>query len=109
MFSPGPTPHWAVQETPVTYPPASTEDTGNASSIPGSEKHPGGGHGNPLQYSSLENPMDRGAWWAKVHGITKELDKTEHEHKNPFTINSYVTLIEPFKNSKILNFLFCQM
>ena len=53
--------------------------------------------------------MDRGAWWAKVHGITKELDKTEHEHKNPFTINSYVTLIESFKNSKILNFLFCQM
>ena len=38
--------------------------------------HPGGGHGNPLQYSCLENPMDRGAWWATVYRITK-LDMTE--------------------------------
>ena len=34
-------------------------------------RSPGGGHGNPLQYSCLENPMDRGAWWATVHGIAK--------------------------------------
>ena len=53
--------------------------------------------------------MDRGAWWAKVHGITKELNKTERAYKNPLTINSYVTLIESFKNFKILNFLLCQM
>ena len=33
--------------------------------------NPGGGNGNPLQYSFLENPMDRGAWWATVHGVTK--------------------------------------
>ena len=38
-------------------------------SIPGSERSPGGGHGNPLQYSCLENPMDRGAWWATVHWV----------------------------------------
>ena len=38
--------------------------------IPGSGRSPGGGHGNPLQYSCLENPMDRGAWQAIVHGIT---------------------------------------
>ena len=37
----------------------------------GKEDSPGGGHGNPLQYSSLENPMDRGAWWATVHGVAK--------------------------------------
>ena len=37
---------------------------------------PGGGHGNPLQDSSLENPMDKGAWWAVVHGVS-ESDKTE--------------------------------
>ena len=43
-------------------------DTG---SIPGSGRSPGEGHGNPLQYSCLENPMDRGAWWAIVHGVTK--------------------------------------
>ena len=40
-------------------------------SLPGSGRSPGGGHGNPLQYSCLENPMDRGAWWATVHGVTK--------------------------------------
>ena len=40
-------------------------------SIPGSGSSPGGGHGNPLQYSCLENPMDRGAWWATVHGVEK--------------------------------------
>ena len=40
-------------------------------SIPGSGRSPGGGHGNPLQYSCLENPMGRGAWWAAVHGVTK--------------------------------------
>ena len=40
-------------------------------SIPGQGRFPGGGHGNPLQYSCLENPMDRGAWWAMVHSITK--------------------------------------
>ena len=40
-------------------------------SIPGSGRSPGGGQGNPLQYSCLENPMDRGAWQATVHGVTQ--------------------------------------
>ena len=39
--------------------------------MPGSGRSPGGGHGNPLQYSCLENPIDRGAWWATVHCVTK--------------------------------------
>ena len=43
----------------------------SASSVPGSGRSPGGGHGNPLQYSCLENPMDRGAWRATVHGVTQ--------------------------------------
>ena len=43
-------------------------------SIPGSERSPGGGNGNPLQYSCLENSMDRGAWKATVHGVTKRHD-----------------------------------
>ena len=50
--------------------------------IPGLRRSPKGGHGNPLQYSCLENPMDRGAWSATVHGVT-ELDtteETEHAH-----------------------------
>ena len=40
-------------------------------SIPGSRKPPGGGNSNPLQYSCLENSMDRGVWWAIVHGVAK--------------------------------------
>ena len=39
--------------------------------IPGSGRSPGGGHGTPLQYSCLENPMDRGAWWATVHTVAE--------------------------------------
>ena len=53
-------------------------DTGDAGLIPESGRSPGGGNGNPLQYSCLENPMDRGAWWATVHGVGKELDTPEH-------------------------------
>ena len=45
-------------------------------SIPGSGRSPGGGHDNPLQYSCLENPMDRGAWWATVHGVAKNQTPT---------------------------------
>ena len=50
---------------------ASTCNTGSTGSIPGLGQSSGGGHGNPLQYSCLENPMDRGAWWATIHGVTK--------------------------------------
>ena len=46
-------------------------DIRDSSSVPGSGSSPGGGQGNPLQYSCLENPMDRGAWWATVHGVAK--------------------------------------
>ena len=46
-------------------------------SIPGSGRSPGGGPGNPLQYSCMENPMDRGAWQATGQGVAKELDTTE--------------------------------
>ena len=51
--------------------PAYAGDMRDKSSIPGSGRFPGRGHGNPLQYSCLENPMDRGAWWAPVHRVTK--------------------------------------
>ena len=52
----------------VKNPPVSAGDMGL---IPGSGRSPGGGNGNPLQYSCLENPMDRGAWPARVHGVAK--------------------------------------
>ena len=51
--------------------PANAGDIRDAGSIPGSGRSPGKGHGNPLQYSCLENPMDRGAWWATVHRVAK--------------------------------------
>ena len=50
---------------------ASACNAGNLGLIPGSGRSPGEGNGNPLQYSCLENPMDRGAWWAAVHGVAK--------------------------------------
>ena len=56
---------------------ANAGDTRDMVSIPGLGRSPGGGNGNPLQYSCLENPMDRGTWWATAHGIAKESDKTE--------------------------------
>ena len=48
-------------------------NVGDLDSIPGSRRSPGEGNGNPLQYSCLENPMDRGAWQATVHGVAKSL------------------------------------
>ena len=57
-------------------PPANAGDIRDVGLIPGSGRSPGGGHGNPLQYSCLGNPIHRGAWWAAVHGVT-ESDRTE--------------------------------
>ena len=50
---------------------ASAYNAGDPGLIPESGRSPGEGKGNPLQYSCLENPMDRGAWWATIHGVTK--------------------------------------
>ena len=55
----------------IKNPPASARDVGDAGSIPGSRRSPGGGNGNPLQNSCLENPMDRGVWQATVHEAVK--------------------------------------
>ena len=46
-------------------------NSGDADSVPGWGRSPGEGHGNPLQYSCLGNPMDRGTWWDTVHGVTE--------------------------------------
>ena len=55
----------------VKNPPANARDIRDTGSIPGSGRSPGGGHGNTLQYSCLDNPMDKGAWQVTVHRITK--------------------------------------
>ena len=51
--------------------PANAGGIRDVGSVPGSGRFPEEGHGNPLQYSCLENPTDRGAWWAIVHGVTQ--------------------------------------
>ena len=55
----------------VKYPSASAGDSGDSGSIPELERFPEGGNSNILQYFCLENPMDRGAWWAMVHTVAK--------------------------------------
>ena len=74
----------------VKNPPANAGDAGDTGLIPGSGKSPEG-NGNPLQYSCLENPMDRGAWWATVHGVAKSQTRlrdqaqTKHIYRQEFT------------------------
>ena len=67
---------------------------GDACSVPGLGRSPGGGDGNLLQFSCLGNPMDTGAWHATVHGITKESDATE-----PLSIHTYIYITQENKNS----------
>ena len=62
----------------VKNPPANARDIRDADSVPGSGRFPGGGHGNLLQCSCMENSMDRGAWRATVYGGHKESDMIEH-------------------------------
>ena len=59
--------------------------TGDVGLAPELRGYPGGGHGNPLQYSCLENSMERGAWWAIVHGVTKSWTRLEwlNTHTHP--------------------------
>ena len=64
----------------VKNPPANSGDAGATGFIPGSGRSPREGNGNPLQYSSLGNPIDRGAWRAVVQEIADELGKTEQTH-----------------------------
>ena len=61
--------------TVIKNAPANSGDLRDMGSVPGLGRSPGGGHGNPLQYSCLENPMDRGGWQATVHGVAKSLTR----------------------------------
>ena len=67
---------WASQVVLVKYLSANAGDLKDAGSIPGLGRSPGGGYGNPIQYSCLENPLDRGAWQVMVHRDA-ESDMTE--------------------------------
>ena len=63
-------------------------NAGDQGSIPGSGRYPGERNGNPLQYSCLENPMDRETWWATVHGVTKSRTQLSDSHTHTHTHNS---------------------
>ena len=64
--------------TTVKNPPANAGDSRDTGSIPGLGRSSGVGNGNPLQYFCLANSVDRGVWWATIHGGPKKLDMTEH-------------------------------
>ena len=67
--------------------PVNAEDIKEEGLIPGSGRFPGGENGNPLQYSCRENPMDKEAWWATVHGVSKSrtrLSNSIHRHAETF-------------------------
>ena len=67
-------------------------DIGDRDSFPGSGRSPGGGHSNPLQYSCLENPTDRGSWWSMVHRVAKSQTQLKqlntHTHTHMWDLRS---------------------
>ena len=67
-------------ELVVKNPPENAGDVRGTGLIPRSGRSLGGGHGNPLHYSCLENPLDRAAWWATVHGVSKIQTQTGVRH-----------------------------
>ena len=71
----------------IKHPPANAGDLREVGSIPGSGRFPGRGHGNPLQSSCLENPMDRGAWGATVHGVAESQTQLKQLSKKARDIN----------------------
>ena len=110
----------------VKNPPASAGDTGDAGSIPGWGRSPGEGNGNPLQYSCLRNPMDRGVWRATVHGVTKESGTTEqlsactytHTHTHTHSLSLSLSIVAKqseyflswflYRNAYLLQNLLCK-
>ena len=71
-------------------------------SIPGLESSPGEGSGNPLRYSCLENPMDRGSWWATIHGVSEldMIEATEHACMLPLESRVVHQMRIPFQTAE---------
>ena len=76
--------------------PASAGDIRDTGSIHALGRSCGGGRGNLLQYSCPEDPRDRGAWWATVHGVTKELDAEATQHTHRDFILDYLGGLKPY-------------
>ena len=75
-------------------------NTGDLCLIPGSGRSPGGGNSYPLQYSCLEDSMHRGAWWARVHGVTKELGMPEQLSMHSEEIQEVLELKNNYQREK---------
>ena len=73
--------------------PANAGDVRGTCFIPGSGRYQGGGHGNPLQYSCLENPMDRGAWQATVHRVTQSQTQLKQLSRHTLLLLYYIYII----------------
>ena len=104
-FTPHYIPMWASQVVLVVKnPPANAEDIRDAGSIPGSERPLGGGHGNPLQYSCLENPMDRGAWRATGHRVSKSRTRLKQRSMHTHTsLCGWYHLVHPLTDGKTVS------
>ena len=90
--------------------PANAGDTRHVGSVPWSGRSPGRGHGNPLQYPSLENPMDRGAWWSMVHRVAKsqtwQKQLSTHTHTYIFRVRIEECM---FEHDLILLYYYAQV
>ena len=86
--------------------PASAGDLRGVGSIPGLGRSPGGGHGNPLQYSCLENHMDRGAWWAIIHRVAKSRRRLKQHNTYTHTMVLYISKTYSLPCVDLLDFSF---
>ena len=108
----------------VKNPPANAGGKRDVGSIPGPGRSSGGGHGNPLQYSCLENPMDRGAWWAMPHKVTKSWKRLNHPSMHSLTLKIvqsfwgdwnmhvkrlYIIILTKYEIFPTLNFLYTKI
>ena len=84
-------------------------NVGDQGSIPGLERSPGGGHGNPLQYSCLEKSMDREAWRAIVHGVTKIWLSDHHFHFLSPVPSVFPVLRKVYETEKLLKNILTQL
>ena len=81
---------------------ANAGDMRHAGSIPGLGRSPGGGHGNRLKHSCLENPMERGAWLATVQGVAKNSDTTKATQHSTAHVSLHIFSLNLFQNSPLI-------